>query len=259
VTANPLDGPRFADHGPTPPLVSVVTVVFNGVAEIERTIESTLVQTYPQLEYIVVDGGSNDGTQEAIEPYRSRLAAFVSEPDDGVYDAMNKAIDLASGEYLLYMNSGDVFAGPDALATTMKAATPGRDEVIFGNWIRRKRLGHETLCTPALKEGRFNHQAVVYSRTLHRRYGYYASARGFTTADYLWFTTVLSADGVRRSTVDTSIAVIDVNGISAGSQTFSQKHAIDFLYGRTSRLRLIVVLAFHPLYSAIKRRLRGER
>lgn len=87
--------------------ISVITVVYNNHKYIERTIQSVLNQTFDSLEYIIIDGGSTDGTLEIIERYRERLSFFISEPDEGIYDAMNKGLKNATGEYVLYLNSGD--------------------------------------------------------------------------------------------------------------------------------------------------------
>jgi glycosyltransferase involved in cell wall biosynthesis len=231
--------------------ITVVTVVYNGARDIARTIESTLSQDYPQMEYVVVDGQSTDGTQDIVAAYGAAIDAFVCEPDSGIYDAMNKAIAIASGEYLLFMNCGDRFASPHALSSAARALVAGSDQVVFGCWERE--AGERRIpCRPALQAGLFNHQATLYSRSLHRRFGGYVSVPGFTTADYLFFMTLVSSGSVDCVSMDTSIAVIDVGGVSAGPQTLSQKYAIDYLLGRTTRLKLLSVLAAHPAYRRVK-------
>ena len=87
--------------------ISVVTVCYNAVDCIEETMLSVLDQTYPNIEYIVIDGGSSDGTADVIRKYADRLAYWVSEPDKGIYDAMNKGIVAATGDYINFMNAGD--------------------------------------------------------------------------------------------------------------------------------------------------------
>ena len=82
------------------PLITVVTVVFNDVQHIEETILSVVNQTYPNIEYIIIDGGSTDGTVDIIKKYEERIAYWVSEPDQGIYDAMNKGIQKATGEWI---------------------------------------------------------------------------------------------------------------------------------------------------------------
>lgn len=94
------------------PKVSVVTVTYNCVYLVESTLRNVLKQTYPNIEYIVIDGNSTDGTRQVIEHYADHLAYWVSEPDKGIYDAMNKGIRVATGEWILFMNVGDYFFRP---------------------------------------------------------------------------------------------------------------------------------------------------
>jgi glycosyltransferase involved in cell wall biosynthesis len=245
-------------HADRTPTVSIVTVVFNGARHIGRTLESVLAQRYPRIEVVVIDGGSSDGTVDVVRRYADRIHVFVSEPDRGIYDAMNKAIRRASGEYLVFMNCGDTFVGSDAVSHAMGAASLGRETVVFGCWVRSDR--HEKrLCAPSLEAGLFNHQAIVYSRAIHRWHGDYVAVRGLTTADYLFFATLIASPGVDLKTIDVPIAEIDITGISAGLQTFSQKHAVDYLCGRTSRWKLVMVLVLHPLYFGVKRLWRSLR
>ena len=87
--------------------ISIITVCFNSAKTIERTIRSVAAQDYPDIEYIIVDGGSTDGTLDIIHQYEDRISRFVSEPDAGIYDAMNKGIQMATGDYITFVNSDD--------------------------------------------------------------------------------------------------------------------------------------------------------
>lgn len=90
--------------------VSIITVSYNSVDTIQDTIESVLNQKYPNIEYIIVDGNSNDGTMEVVSKYRDKITKVVSEPDNGIYDAMNKGIVLATGDFVGILNSDDVYS-----------------------------------------------------------------------------------------------------------------------------------------------------
>lgn len=249
--------PKIYSNTNNLPTLSVVTVVFNGRGEISNTIDSVIAQDYPKIEYVVIDGGSTDGTSDIIRQYEDKLDIFVCEPDEGVYDAMNKAIGRASGEFILFMNCGDEFASSDSVSSAMRFIQPGFDQVVFGSWLRRSKTKSLSLCYPVLEKGLFNHQAVIYSRNIHAWHGGYVNIKGFTTADYFFFATLFNSSAVTCKVIDTTIAIIDVNGLSAGPQTLSQKFAIDFICGRVSKARLLMVLIAHPVYRRLKVLLRG--
>lgn len=126
------------------PLVSVVTVVFNDVKNIEKTIKSVLEQTYPKIEYIIIDGGSTDGTVEIIKKYADRLAYWVSEHDGGIYQGMNKGIARASGEWLNFMTSGDYFVDRDVFTKIFSEDHHGAD-FLYGSFIGNFN-GRSVLC-----------------------------------------------------------------------------------------------------------------
>ncbi|SRR5579883_145959 len=118
------------------PKVSVVTVNFNMADEIAGTLDSVLAQDYPNFESIVIDGGSSDGSREIIASYGDRLAHWVSEPDKNLYDGMNKGVRLASGDWVLFMNSGDQFADSGVLSA-MFADDHADADVLYGHHVRR--------------------------------------------------------------------------------------------------------------------------
>lgn len=118
------------------PKVTVVTVVRNDAEALAATIANVLRQDYANLEYIVVDGGSTDATLEVIGANEARLTRWVSEPDFGPFDAMNKAVTLATGDYLIFMNAGDWFAGPDAVSRAFRDV-PADADFVIGHHIYR--------------------------------------------------------------------------------------------------------------------------
>lgn len=113
------------------PLITVITVVFNGVSTIEDTIQSVINQTYNNVEYIVIDGGSTDGTQGVIRKYEHAIDYWVSEKDKGIYDAMNKAIALASGDYVGLLNADDLFAANNILQIVAEQFRLSKVDAIF--------------------------------------------------------------------------------------------------------------------------------
>lgn len=112
------------------PTLTVITVVFNNVRDIERTLTSVIRQTYPHIEYLVIDGGSTDGTVDVIKRYADHLTLWISEPDNGIYHAMNKGLAIATGDYVLFMNSGDELYADDTVAEVF--ATAPNADIYYG-------------------------------------------------------------------------------------------------------------------------------
>jgi glycosyltransferase involved in cell wall biosynthesis len=157
------------------PTLSIITVVYNNIRDIERTILSVLTQTYPEIEYIIIDGGSTDGTLKIIKRYSNLMAKVVSEKDEGIYDAMNKGLKLASGDYVLFMNSGDELYENETVEKVF-ASAPGAD-IYYGETEmineEGESLGRRRHQTPAeftwesFKYGmNVSHQAIYVKRTL---------------------------------------------------------------------------------------------
>ncbi len=114
--------------------ISIITVVLNGQSLIERTIHSVLEQTYSNVEYIIIDGASVDGTMAVVEKYRSKITKFISEKDQGIYDAMNKGILLSTGDFLYFLNAGDQFVHSNVLErVTQFCAMQTTREIIYGD------------------------------------------------------------------------------------------------------------------------------
>ena len=116
---------------PAKPLVSVITVVFNGAKTLEHTILSLIEQTYDNVEYIIIDGGSTDSTLNILRKYDERIDYWVSEKDEGIYDAINKGIALARGEYVGLLHSNDYFANPNALKIIVTHLKESNVEAVF--------------------------------------------------------------------------------------------------------------------------------
>lgn len=157
------------------PKLSVITIVYNNARDIERTMLSVLNQTYPNIEYIIVDGASTDGTKDIIYNYKDRLGQFISEKDKGIYDAMNKGLALATGDYVLFMNSGDEIYAPETV-TEVFESSPGADiyygetEMFNDKWQslgQRRHRAPKTFNWQSFKHGMsISHQAIYVKRSL---------------------------------------------------------------------------------------------
>lgn len=156
------------------PKLSVITVVYNDVKGIERTMLSVLNQTYPNIEYILIDGLSTDGTLDVIKKYKDRIK-LISEKDSGIYDAMNKGLILATGDYVLFMNSGDEIHAPDTVTKVFTTANDadiyyGETEMINDKGESLGRRRHKTPGNFTLKSFKYgmsiSHQAIYIRRSL---------------------------------------------------------------------------------------------
>lgn len=168
-----------ADGSGKPFLLTVVTVVYNGVKDIERTIRSVIEQTYWPVEYIIIDGGSTDGTVEIIRSYEDSIDFWLSGPDRGVYDAFNKSCSHIHGEWILFLGAGDVLNSPDVLEHIARAAgrVSSETELVFGRVCVTNEQGDsiEILNGPwAEMRGKWcggrpvfpHHQGIFHRRTL---------------------------------------------------------------------------------------------
>lgn len=116
--------------------ITIITATYNAAATLRQTIEGVLSQDYPAVEYIIVDGGSTDGTVDIIKSYAEGIAKWISEPDRGIYDAFNKGARLATGDYVLYLGADDIFVDSNVLSRIMAAMNPDTDILSAGiMWI----------------------------------------------------------------------------------------------------------------------------
>lgn len=148
--------------------LSVITVTYNCITTIQATLESVALQDRNLVEHIVIDGGSVDGTVELINKYKHQLSYFISEPDRGIYDAMNKGINLAAGDWILFLNAGDVFYEKLSLASFKWSWPSGTEFVVFPYLIE----GDKEPKVPDLnvKFGMpTSHQAMLISSTIAKQ------------------------------------------------------------------------------------------
>lgn len=191
--------------------MSIITICYNAKTEIERTMLSILNQTYLYIEYIVIDGGSKDGTVDVINRYKDRLSYFVSEPDKGIYDAMNKGVKVATGEWVLFINGGDALLCNDTLETFFASYEDKGEALITGN-IRFLKNGMYLDKTPhILEQSLFEampmyHPSTFIRREVHAIILYDTKYR--LSADYNFFLALL-IKGYRYKYIPQIIAMFD--------------------------------------------------
>ena len=122
------------------PLITIITITYNAADTIENTIKSVIEQTYSNIEYIIIDGGSKDGTVEIIKKYSKKISYWISEPDKGIYNAMNKGINHAHGAWINFMNAGDTFFDKNTIDNiNFKSLNNQVIKVIYGDTIIKKK------------------------------------------------------------------------------------------------------------------------
>ena len=210
------------------PSISIITVVYNAVDSIEQTIKSILDQNYPNMEYIIIDGGSTDGTIQLIKKYDEKISLFLSEPDKGIYDAMNKGILHAHGEWINFMNGGDCFNKSDVLTKIFLNQIDDNIKFIYSDYFVKKRNG-EKMYTASFKKGIILHQSCIYRRSLHNDFGRYHVSRPIIVSDYLFFN-LIPKEYYFKTNV--AISTNDGTGISSGSWIIAQKYCVDYVFHR---------------------------
>lgn len=195
---------------------SIITINYNNAEGLERTIKSVTSQDYTDYEYIVIDGGSTDGSADVIQKYADKITFWVSEPDRGIYNAMNKGISHAHGEYLNFMNSGDCLHSTDVLSKL--SAESHTEDIIFGAYYNpennlTKTYPHdaEITCLTLLNDS-FNHQATFYKRSLFEKRQYDETYRIQSDSKFNFQSIV--QDNCSVVITDLVIADYDYDGIS---------------------------------------------
>ncbi len=175
------------------PLVSIVTVVYNAEEHIEETIKSIINQTYYNIEYIIIDGGSTDKTKSIINKYTDRIDYFISEPDKGIYDAMNKGIKIATGEWINFMNAGDTFYNSNVLQSIFSRKDTYKYKLIYGNvnafhkeYGINKIVGREMDVNDIYMKMPTSHQAIFCNSQAFKEIGVYNTDYK-VIGDYEWF------------------------------------------------------------------------
>jgi glycosyltransferase involved in cell wall biosynthesis len=199
-------------------LISIVTINLNNLSGLIKTVESVLLQDYPNVEYLIIDGGSTDGSVDFISSNKDKFDYWISEKDEGIYDAMNKGIVHARGEYLIFLNSGDFFSCRAALSKLIYDNLTY--DIIYGNLALNKISTQELIKYPSLLSLKYfryatlPHQATLIRKKLFLNFGNY-STNYKIVSDWVFFCDVIIKRKARYKYVDELISIFDTNGISS--------------------------------------------
>jgi len=212
--------------------VSIVTINYNNVEGLKKTLSSVAVQTFRDIEHIIIDGGSTDGSVDVIkeyvasnpnkDPFFKHTIKWVSEKDNGIYNAMNKGIKKSIGAYVQILNSGDIFANLDVVerivAEIEKVEYP---ELLYGNMIKKdyatgKILGKSKEVEYSLRQyytSTMNHDCCYIRRDVYDKYGLYDESLKIVS-DWKWFLQAIGLGKVKPVYVDIDVTIFDASGIS---------------------------------------------
>lgn len=207
-------GQSLHANGESSPLITVITVVYNGAEFLEATIKSVLSQTHKNLEYIIIDGGSSDNTMDIIRKYENDLSYWCSEPDQGIYDAMNKGLRFANGRWVNFMNAGDTFYQNSTISNLFSEDRSNSTIIYGGVEIRYPeyiRLQYGGKPSDLWKGMRFSHQSTFIDVKFHKAHPY--NIENMITADLeLFYKSYLS--GVIFLKTDQILSSVITGGLS---------------------------------------------
>jgi glycosyltransferase involved in cell wall biosynthesis len=201
------------------PFISIITINYNNAAGLEKTILSVMSQTFSDVEHIVIDGNSSDGSKDIIVKYSNRLAYSISEPDGGIYNAMNKGIRAAKGRYLLFVNSGDILQNPGSLAAVVPFIT-GEDLVYFDLALQLPSGVIDIKTYPDLltflhfKDSSLPHPATFIKKELFDTIGYYNESLKIIS-DWAFFLIAVCKYNVRYKHIPQVFSTFYLDGISS--------------------------------------------
>ncbi len=201
--------------------LSIITVNLNNKEGLQKTIDSVVSQTFKDFEWIVIDGGSTDGSKELIEKYSDYISYWVSEPDKGIYNAMNKGIRVAKGDYLHFLNSSDTYIDNNTLSKFFSNSC--KSDIIFGNTLKYEgdkftkiNLKNEYITCYNLTIDTINHQCAFIKRKLFDDYGLYDESLKIVS-DWKFFFDTIVIGKCSIHHVNQDIVIFDTSGISSTS------------------------------------------
>jgi len=208
--------------------ISIITVSYNNFAGLQKTIKSVINQEFSDYEFIIIDGNSTDGSKELLEEYEDKLTYWVSEPDNGIYHAMNKGISMARGQYVLFLNSGDSLHDNQVLSTVTDKIN-GSYGIYYGDIIYEetdkssKRSFPEQLTFQFFVEHNISHQASFIKRSLFDEIFLY-NEEFKIVSDWEFFTYAICKENVSYKHLDLIITDYDATGISSDVKNHAEMH-----------------------------------
>lgn len=213
--------------------LSIVTINRNNALGLEKTMQSVAAQTFKEFEYIVIDGASTDGSVEVVKKLQCEFAhlKWVSEPDSGIYNAMNKGIRMAIGDYIQILNSADCLASDDVTEKMLSALEEsGQPSIFYGNMVKclpdehrivDKGFAGQEITMMGMYTGTLNHDSAYISRDLFDKYGYYDESLKIVS-DWKWYLQAIVFGGEKPKYVDMDVTLFDMTGISETNKELDQ-------------------------------------
>lgn len=203
-------------------LLTIVTVVYNDRKGITETIESVIRNKSDEIEYVVIDGGSTDGTLEIINNYQTHIDIFVSEPDNGIYDAMNKSIKLGNGNYILNINSGDILLiNPLEHVSRSILESKTLNLILFNVLQSNGKLFRNKFSSEIKIHNTVHHQGILYRLDKHRLY----DLRYVVFSDYDYNVNIYKSNA-QFLKIEKTISKHDLGGISHSGNHFNENFEI---------------------------------
>lgn len=232
------------------PKISVITVVYNNANGIKRTIDSVASLDYRNIEYIIIDGNSTDNTTDVIQANSKKVSKWISEPDCGIYDAMNKGIGMSTGDWLVFMNAGDEFADKDVISYIIPYVNDY--DIIYGSMLRvsdtaqyiTKGITSEHPDAFDFMHGSLGHQASFINRKVFEKTGYYSTEYKLAS-DAKFFYDAIITNSAKTKYIDKVIAKFSLGGASTANQQLYNNERKAFLI---KSLGLSIYSRYEELY-----------
>ena len=231
-------------------LITIVTVCYNAGDKLEKTIQSVVTQTYPFIEYIIIDGASTDNTFDIATKYNKEIALFITEKDNGIYDAMNKGIKLATGSLVIFLNAGDYFVSKDVIDIYLSKINVRDADLFYGRIVWNDAVNKELILSDHnntkfqkdLMNSNFPHPATLYKKEIFNKVGFFNLTYRILS-DYEWNVRALIVEKIKFQYINTIVTVFFVDGVSnslANADTIkNEQDKIKMFYSKNAYLNYL--------------------